>query len=236
MVCIFILFFLSTLVASFDKCPISMTYNQSYASISDHETNEFFSIQTAYDYNTFNLNDTDLPKSTEIGFWYVLGSFLEFGLQYDGTRLYKSSNKSLQHRSNSATVSFYYRILPRTSFDVSYKIGAFYGQVTIEGIQLSLDNYELREKSTGYGAVAHKKILDLNFFETYTAFDIHYVLNNQHLRDDITASLNPNNRRFFKLGFHLIFDFDRFQLSPYCNWVDGYFLSGASFSLKFKQL
>ena len=229
------LLLLSLLFSGFESHIISMTYNQSNASIAGQERGEFFSIQTSYDHNRFELNNVSPPKSTELSFWYVLSSTLEFGLQYDGTRLYNSNDGSLLHKANSRIISFYYRFKPQNKLNINYKIGAFYGEVSVDGVHLSLNNYELSEKSIGYGLVFQKKLFINKIFDTYSYIDVHYILNNHHLKYIENGSLIPNSSRFLRSGLGFVFDFNRFQLAPYITCNDGYCFGGGSFSLLFKK-
>ena len=144
------------MLSNFDTAELTKTYNNNSASMVNPNNNEMFSIQTAYDYNTYNHDYVTVPYSTEVGCWYYFTSNIELGVQYDKSRLYNSDSHDLLYKINSGIVSIYYHLKDHPKLPVNMKIGSFYGEISIEGEGLKDDivydhdgsyNIEVAEKN-----------------------------------------------------------------------------------------
>ena len=222
--------------ANFDNAVISKTYNVSSASIANEKGNEFFSIQGGYDYNTYHLETLDLPKSTEVSFWYYLPNNIELGLQFDRSMLYDAETMKKLYNVTSGIFSIYYHF-KNTTLPIDVKIGGMYGELDVEGDGL-VDISDYKEKTTGYGLSIYKKIiLDVNgtkFLDLTPFIDFHILFNTNNTTTSNEILFKSNNT-YLKNMYGLVVNLKKVQFTPYISYNDGDWISGWSASLLFNK-
>ena len=229
---IFIYFIsLGFIFADFDTAVIAKTYNISFASITNNDRNEIFSIQSGYDYNRFHSKSLDYPKSTEVSFWYYLPQDIELGLQYDKSMLYNSDTGRKLYHVRTGIFSIYYHF-KNNKLPVNLKIGGFYGELDVEGDGL-LDISEFKEKSTAYGLSIYKKMLNTKYLDISPYIDFHIIYNTNHTIID--ENLDVSTNRYIKSSSGIVLSLKRLQFTPYISCNNGDWVSGWGMSLLFNK-